>query len=150
MVFSNCEVSVRELTRSFSQEELMDFQWDLLIANFKDPKTVALVRDRVDDISPGSSFHRASVLKIALKKAFELKKKKRQPPGVLLRCSNSNCTRYRNHVSCSKVGLALTCSLYHHPHPWGIPVSYYFQCVSCGSNRTGNYKSCKECGVRFA
>ena len=144
MVFSNCEVSVREFTCSFSQEELMDFQWDLLIANFKDPKTVALVRDRVDDISPDSSSHRASVLKVALKKAFELKKKTRQPPVARLRCGNSNCARYCDYVSYTEIGADITCILCGDP-----PYGYVLQCTRCWGARTGKFASCQGCGVRF-
>ena len=147
MVFSNCEVSVRELTRSFSQEELMDFQWDLLIANFKDPKTVALVRDRVDDISPGSSSHRASVLKVALKKAFELKKKKRQPPGVLLQCYNPNCARHHNHFSYTEIETNVT-TCQSCRTPWGSG-RYILQCANCRSTWQGNFTSCQGCGRRF-
>ena len=75
-----------------SQEELVNIQWDLVIANFKDPKTVALLRGKVEDASFGSSSHRAGVLNIALGKAFEFKRKNRRPAGVLLQCSSTYCT----------------------------------------------------------
>ena len=58
----------------FSREELMETQCDLVIANLKDPKTIALVRENIKDFSSGSSPYRADVLRLGLKKAFELKK----------------------------------------------------------------------------
>ena len=138
------EANVRELTRSFSQGELMDFQWDLLIANFKDPKTVALVRDRVEDISPDSSSHRASVLKVALKKAFELKKKRRQPPVARLLCCNHKCAHYRNSVSYTQIVADIGCQFCR-----GFGPAYLFKCANCESVRRIDSSSCERCGSRF-
>ena len=97
--FLTGEANGQELTCSFSQEEL------------DHPGMVALVKHKIEDISPGFSSHRAGVLKAALKKGFELKKKKKQPPGVLLRCPNLyDCPRYANPVSLSEIGTTLICS----------------------------------------
>ena len=80
----------------FSQEELVNIQWDLVIANFKDPKTITLLRSQVENASFGSSSHRAGVLNVALKKAFEFKRKNTQSPTVHLRCAATFCTEYNN------------------------------------------------------
>jgi hypothetical protein len=146
VVFSNREIASQELTYSLSQEELMDVQWDLLVAKPNQPKMAALVRDKIGAISPGSSSHRAGVLKVALKKAFELKKKEREPPGVLLRCSNYTCAQYNNHASRSEIGTALVCSTCYHPRGR----YFYFECTNCGFNRTdSNYMTCQTCGRKF-
>ena len=55
-------------------------RWDLLIANLKEPETIALVREKIEHISSGSSPHHASALKVGLKEAFELKKKREHFP----------------------------------------------------------------------
>ena len=127
----------------FSQEELMNIQWDLVIPNFKDPKTIALVRGKVEDASFGSSSHRAGVLNVALKKAFEFKRKNREPPGVLLRCSATYCTGYNNPFPYATVAAKLYCQLCQ----WR---GYcYFQCTGCGANRAGVYASCRSCRRKF-
>ena len=147
MVCSTGEVNGQKLTHSFSQEKLMDMQWDLLVAKPNNPGIVALIRDKIEDsISPWSSSHRAGVLKVALKKAIELKKKKKEPPGVLLRCSNLyDCTRYYNQVSLSEIGMNPFCSC---SGP-GTPFVYWFECSSCGFTRQGDYTACQNCGGRF-
>ena len=117
------------LTRLFSQEEIMEIQCELLVSNFKDPKTVALVKKNIKHISDGSSSHCAGALKLGLKKAFELKKQKRQPPGG-----------YSNHVSYSDIGSNVICP---------CCGSYYLACVDCGYERESDYESCQGCGKRF-
>ena len=145
VVFSTGLVNCQQLTHSFSQEELMDVQWDLLVAKPNHPGMVALVRDKIEDISPGSSSHRAGVLKVALKKGFELKKKKREPPGVLLQCPNIyECARL---VSRSEIGDYLYCTVCSFSEP--AFVRYFFNCSSCGFKRAGHYVTCQNCGVRF-
>ena len=145
VVFSTGLVNCQQLTHSISQEELMDVQWDLLVAKPNHPGMVALVRDKIEDISPGSSSHRAGVLKVALKKGFELKKKKRQPPGVLLRCPNIyECARL---VSRSETENSLFCRLCSLCEPYYA--RYFFECSSCGFKRAGDYVTCQNCGVRF-
>jgi len=124
-----------------SQEKIMEMQCDLLISNFRDPKTIRLVKENIGRISDGSLSHCTSPLKLGLKKAFELKKQKRQPPGVLLRCSYTGCGWYSNPVSYASVGTNVYC-----PNRHG---NYYMQCVGCGTNRTSSYTSCQSCGKKF-
>jgi len=124
------------------REEIMEMQWDLLIPNLKDPERFARVQENVGLVSSGSSSHCASTLKLGLKKAFELKKKKREPPGVMLRCSNPICRwRYVHLLYASSVA-CLLCT--------GVGRGdYYLQCTGCGCNRTGNRPSCQGCGKMF-
>ena len=117
---------------------------ELLISNFKDPKTIALVKENIGHISDGSSPHCAGALKLGLKKAFELKKQKRQPPGVLLRCSRYGCARNTTPVSYSVIGSNVYCQDCQYNYG-----TYYMQCVGCSYNRTGGYTSCQSCGKRF-
>jgi len=115
---------------------------ELLISNFNDPKTIALVKENIGHISDGSSSHCAGVLKLGLKKAFELKKKKRQPPGVKLRCIfYSGCAWYGKDIPYSSVGSRLPC-----PDP---TCGYMMQCAGCGYQRDGAYASCQSCGKMF-
>ena len=134
----------------FSREELMETQCDLVIANLKDPKTIALVRENIKDFSSGSSPYRADVLRLGLKKAFELKKKKIRatvPPEVWLRCSNSDCEWHRTQIwRVVNVGPGLVCNLCSSQRG----TISYCQCTGCGFNRTGNYASCQGCGAKFA
>ena len=78
----------------------MEMQWDLLIPNLKDPERIALVNENLGLISSRSSPHSAGALKAGLKKVLELKRTKR---GVMLRCSNSNCSLYHDHLSYSSI-----------------------------------------------
>ncbi|KAF9650018.1 hypothetical protein BDM02DRAFT_3128015 [Thelephora ganbajun] len=66
------------------QEKIMEMQCELLISNLRDQKTIRLVKENIGHISDGSSSHCGGALKLGLKKAFELKKKKRQPPAIAL------------------------------------------------------------------
>jgi hypothetical protein len=118
----------------------MEKQCELLVSNFNDPKTIRLVKENIARISDGSSSHAGGVLKLGLKKAFELKKQKRQPPGVLLRCSYTSCAWYSNPVSYTSVPTDAIC---------GSCRSYYMQCVDCNYQRDGNYTSCQSCGKAF-
>lgn len=127
-----------------SQKEVMGMECELLISNFKDPRTIALVKETIGRISDGSSPHCAGALKLGLKKAFELKKQKRSPPGVLLRCTNYRCG-WRNPVSLSSVGSNTCCPRCSSSHSG----SFRMQCAGCGFERTGNYSSCRSCGKRF-
>ena len=123
----------------------MEMECDLLVSNFRDPKTIALVKDNIERVSDGSLSHCADSLKLGLKKAVDLKKQKRQPPGVKLRCSHGSCTWYSNHVSYSSIGSAIYCQMCIN-RGWG---SRYLQCAHCNYNRTGHYTSCQSCGKRF-
>ena len=133
----------------FSQGELMETQWDIVIANLKDPKTITLLKENIEDFSSGSSPYRADVLRRGLRKAFELKKKKAPAPvlpEVRLRCSNSGCEWHRTQMwRLEDIGTALFC----HLCPGRGRGNGYYQCTGCGFNRTGNYASCQGCGAMF-
>ncbi|KAF9647698.1 hypothetical protein BDM02DRAFT_3187774 [Thelephora ganbajun] len=72
------------------QEKVMGMQCELLIPNFKNPRTIGVVKENIGHISDRSFSRCGGALKLGLKKAFE---QKRQPPGVLLRCSHTSCVR---------------------------------------------------------
>ena len=131
------------LTCSFSQEKIMEMECELLVSNFKDPKTIGLVKENIRHFADGSSAHCADALKLGLKKAFKLKKP--SVAGVRLRCNYSSCAWYSNHVSYSSVGSGVYCQNCQN-YRYG---NRYLLCVGCGYNRTGNYASCQSCGKRF-
>ena len=58
---------------SFSQEEVLEVECELLISNFKTAKTIDLVDENIRHISNGSSPHSTNALKLGLKKAFNRK-----------------------------------------------------------------------------
>ena len=120
-------------------------QCDLLMSNSRDPSTITLVKGNIGHIFDGSLPHCADSLKLGLRKAFDLKKKERLPPGVKLRCPYGNCAWYNNHPPYSSIGSNIYCQMCV-SRGWG---SYYFQCVGCGYSRNGNYTSCQRCGKRF-
>jgi len=125
----------------------MEAQCDLLISTYQNPKTITLVKENIDRISDGSSSHCAYALNLGLRKALELKKKKKEPPGVLLKCPNSNCRRgwYGTGTPYSAVGTAVYC-----PGCQGSYGNYYLQCAGCNYQRTHNsYTSCQSCGKKF-
>jgi len=113
---------------------------ELLVSNFGDPKTIALVKEDIGRSSDGSSSHRAGAMKLGLRKAVELKKRKKQPPGAPLRCGNHQCALPTPY---SSIGSALWCS------NSGNCCAYYFQCGDCGYERTSDYTSCQSCGKNF-
>ena len=139
VIFSSCGINDPDLICSSSHKEIQEMQFDLLISNPKSPKTIALVKENIGHISDGSLPHCTGSLKLGLMKAFDLKKQKRQFPGLKLRCSNSRCSWYSNHVSCSNVRSNSCCS----------NCGGWMQCAGCGYNRTSNYTSCQSCGKRF-
>ena len=144
---SNPEVSIG-LTCPFSQEKVMEVQCELLISNFKDPKTIALVEETIGHISDGSSPHSADALKLWLKKAFEVKQQKKLGPGVLLRCSRSGCARYDSPVTRRVAGSDIWCQLCKHSYG-----DYVLRCSSCGSDRSvHSMYTCGgwNCGRKFA
>ena len=130
----------------------MDMQCNLLISDFKNPTTIALMQENIGHISDGSSSHCASALKLGFKKAFEVKKRE---SGVLLRCSNYNCGWYSNPVSYSSVGSNIYCTqcssnYNNYNYNYGYNNNrYYMQCVGCGYQRTSQYASCQSCGKKF-
>jgi len=131
------------LTCPFSQEKIMEVQCELLISNFKDPKTIALVKDTIGHISDGSSPHCAGAMKLWLKKAFEVKKQK----SVQLRCSKIGCSRNTNPVPYRVAGSDVMCQLCDHGYGGGN-----IQCTGCRSNRSVSNlrRLCGGCGGRFA
>ena len=118
----------------------MEMECDLLISKFKDPKTIGLVKEKIGHMSDGSSSHCAGVLKLGLKKAFELKKQKN---CVLLRCSRNGCAKYTTPISYSANGSNIYCP---DCRRYG---NYYMQCTGCSYARTSNYTSCQSCGKKF-
>ena len=142
---SNNEVLNVVLMYPPSQEKIMEMECELLTSSFKDLKTVALMKENMGRISDGSSSYRAGALQLGFKKAFELKKQKRQPPGVLLRCTRYGCTRNTTPVSYSLVGGNIHCT--NCQSRYG---NYYMQCTGCSYNRVnGNYVLCNSCGKKF-
>ena len=117
-------------------------QCELLISNFRNQATIERMTERIENFSDGSSSYCADALKLGLKKAFELKKKKKQPPGVLLRCGYNygSCAWRNNHVSYLSVGSNTYC-----PNCGND----YMECVGCGYKRTSNYTSCQSCRKKF-
>jgi len=124
-----------------NQSEIMDSQCKLLVSEFNNPRSIELVKEKIGRMSDGSLSFCAGALKVGLKKAFDLKKRKRQPPGVSLRCPYSGCTWYNGHVSYSSVGSNVYCPQ--------CGRGYCLQCVGCGYGRTSNYTSCQGCGKMF-
>jgi len=136
VVFSNRDANGRRLTCSFSHKEIMEMQCELLVSNFKDPKTIGLVKDNIGRISDGSSSHCAGALKLGMKKAFEKKR------GVKLRCNNCDHIWNNSSGSYSSIGSRVYCQ--------NCGGKRYLRCVGCGSDRTSNYsESCQGCGKRF-
>jgi len=119
-------------------KDIQEMQFDLLNSNPKNPKTIALMKENIGHISDGSLSHCAESLKFGLNKAFDLKKLKKYPPGVKLRCSNGSCSWYSNHVS------YLTLRDY-----YCQSCRNWMQCAGCGYNRTSNYTSCQSCRKNF-
>jgi len=105
-------------------------QCDLLISDFKNPKTIALVKENIEHISDGSLPHRADSLKLALKKAFT------QRNGVKLQCYNRSCSRYNVHVSRSSRSVRSDnrCS----------DCGGKMECVGCRADWYGD-PSCRDC-----
>ena len=114
---------------------------ELLISNFKDQKTIGIMKEKIRHISDGSSTHCACALKLGFKKAIELKKRGK---GVLLRCSRGGCARNTTPVSYSANGSNTYCQ--NCQYNYG---NYYMQCTGCSYSRTSNYTSCQSCGKKF-
>jgi hypothetical protein len=136
IVFSNRGVSGFELTCSSSHKEIMEMQCDLLVSNFKNPMTIDLVKENIENISDGSVPHCAGPLTLGLKKAFDLKK---QSKYVKLRCSSTYCSWYNNYVARAA-----------RPNNCCSTCGNWMQCVGCGYTRTGSYVSCQSCLKNFA
>jgi len=119
----------------------MEMECELLVSNFRDPETIARVKENIGRIADGSSSYRTGALKLGLEKAIELKKQQR---GVLLRCTRGGCTINTTPASYSSVGSETYCPncRYHYGN-------YYMQCTGCSVDRTSNYTSCQHCGKKF-
>ena len=87
-----------------SQKEIIEIECNSLISNFKEPKTIALVKENIRHIPDGSLSHCAGALNLVFEKAFELKKKKRQSPGAKLWCLHGGCVLKNGPVFLSHVG----------------------------------------------
>ena len=121
----------------------MEMECELLISNFKNPKTIDLVNQNIGQISDGSSAHSAGALKLGLKKAFDRKKQKQQPPpvGTMLLCASPNCAWNSGPgIPYSSIGSFVVCPECD---------AYYMKCVACGNHRRGNYASCQSCKKPF-
>jgi len=110
----------------------MEVECELLISTFKDPKTIALVKETIGHVSNGSSPHCAGALKLWLKKAFEVKKQKKLGSGVLLRCSRNGCPRNKYPISSRVAGSDIQCQLCKQQGHG----EYLTQCNACGSYRS--------------
>ena len=134
-----------------SQAKILDMQCDLLTSSFRNPKTIALMKENIRRISDGTSPHCATALKLGFKKAFDVKKRE---GGVLLQCSCYRCEWHTNPVSYSSVGSKVYCpgcSNYAHSHYAYARdrAEYYMQCAGCQYKRTSSCTSCQGCGKRF-
>ena len=132
-----------ELTRSSSgsQKRITEMQFDLLISHFKNPKTIALVKENIGRISDGSSSHSADALNLGLNKAFELKRRN----CVSLRCPHGSCSWHTNHPSYSSVGSNILCQ---NCVDQGRG-RRYLECTGCECNRTNALTSCQKCRKMF-
>lgn len=123
--------------RSSSQQKIKEMQCELLVSNFRDPKTIARMKENLGRISDGSSPHCGGMLKLGLKKAFEVKQRK---AGVLLRCPSFGCKWSSNDVPFRSV-IGKSCPACR---------TWYMKCASCGHGRTTDTVSCLGCGKKFA
>ena len=135
-------ISNHRLTFSFSQENILEARWDLLISDFREQKTVALVKGNIGHVFDGSLSHCADTLKLGLRKAFDSKKER---TCVKLRCACGSCQWYNNYPTYSSVGLNTFCQMCL-SHSWG---NRYLQCVGCGHTRSTVCTSCQGCGKKF-
>ena len=145
MFFLVLWANLQELMYSFRQKELLEMESDLMVSNFKGPRTNALVKENIGHMSDGSSSHCAGALKHGLEKAFS---RKIQTYRVKLRCSyGGSCTWYTNHVSYSSIGPgAIYCQMCNTQGRG----NRYLQCAGCGNNRMGVFTSCQSCQKGFA
>ena len=140
-------LTIRSTARAdlfFSQEKIMEMQCELLVSNFKDPKTIAHMKENIRRISNGSSSHCTRALKLGFKKALDLKKKGN---CVSLQCSYTGCAWYAGGVLYS--GLTARFDPYCQTCRGRAGWKHYLQCVGCKSLRTISCASCQSCGKRF-
>ena len=139
-------ISNHILTFPFSQEKITEVWCDLLVSNFRDPKTITLMKEYIGHIFDGSLSHCADTLKLGLRKALNLKK---QRIGVKLRCPWKECPRHTaggNLVLYSSVGSKIYC---YSKDIMGREVKGCLQCDGCGWKRTSNSAACQGCGKWF-
>ena len=129
VVFSSRGVKFIELICSLRHKDIQEIQCDLLISSFKNPKTIALVKENIEHISDGSLPHRADSLKLALKKAFTNRN------GVKLQCYGGGCSRRNVHLSRSSIRSDNRCS----------NCGGKMECVECRADWYGD-PSCRGCG----
>ena len=82
-VWHYCDLGLQRqhrLTLVISQQEIMEWQCELLVSSSRGANTIAGVKQNIGHMSDGSSSHCAGALKLGLKKAFELKKKWKGQP----------------------------------------------------------------------
>ena len=115
----------------------MEMECGFLVENFKNPKTIALLQEKIRRISDGSSPHCAGTLDLVLHKVFQFKKKSK---GVRLRCSNGNCWWSKIIFAYASVESATYCPSCRR---------HLMVCCGCGYPRTSNYSSCRSCGKKF-
>ena len=116
---------------------------ELLNSNFNDPGTIAAVKQSIGYISTGSVPYCAGALKLGVKKAFEVKKRKR---SVWLRCTRIGCMRHATPISYSAIGSAVYCTVCLYQYG-----PSYLQCTGCFYNRTFcGSGSCLGCGNKFS
>jgi len=139
IIFSSHGIGDHRLTFSSSHEKIMEIECDLLTSNFRDPKTIALVREKIGHIFDGSLSHCGGSLKLGLSKAFDIKKQKKT--SAQLRCGYAHCAWHQNPVSYSSIGSNTYCP--------NCGQRYYMQCTGCGCDRNGNYASCQRCRRNF-
>ena len=137
--FSYRRVGDPEPMSPLSHKEIMETQCDLLMSNSRDPKMIVLVKENIGHIFDGSLPHCAGLLKLGLKKAFDLKRQERQPPGVMLRCQKGTCSRYHQPISYLAVTSDSRCT----------SCNYWVECAGCSFGRTSNCAWCQRCGKRF-
>jgi len=137
--------------RLSSQMKIVEMQCELLISDFKNPTTIALMQENIGHISDGSSPHSANALKLGFKKASEFKK---QNSGVLLRCPNTGCGYYSNPAPYTFVGSNTYCPQCYNNYrykDYNNNRYSYMQCVGCGYQRTNNsLTSCQGCKKKFS
>ena len=145
VVFSSRGINCVEFTCLPSHNEIMEMQCDLLMSNSKDPKMMGLMKENIRSISDGSLSHHGDSLKLGLWKVFDLQKRKRELPGVKLRCSSGWCALSGKYPSFSTIGSTLHCPLCINAGRG----TRYFTCVGCGHVRSTSSWSCQRCGKQF-
>lgn len=124
------------LTRSFSQREIMGMECDFLVQNLKNPMMIVAVKETIKRVSDGSSPHCVGALDLVLEKIFE---SKRRSQSVQLRCTSTRCSWGNGPVPYSSVGSNIYCPR----------CSCWMTCGGCQYRRTNNYPSCQGCRKNF-